>query len=238
MCRNVDARPALGLIQAPTLVLHAQEARFISIEHGRYLAEHIEGARLAELPGASVGIMDPIVSDEVEAFLTGTRPTGNPDRVLTTVLFSDIVGSTDRAAAVGDRRWETILNAHDRAVRDELVRYQGREIKTTGDGFVASFDRPTKAIRCAQAIVDATSALGIGVRTGLHTGECELRGDDIGGLAVHIAARIGALADAGEVIVSSTVKDLVIGSGIEFADRGERDLKGVPGTWKLFAVRG
>jgi len=170
-------------------------------------------------------------------FLTGDRPSFDADRVLTTILFTDIVGSTEQAASLGDRRWRSILAAHDQAVRDQLQRFRGQEVKTTGDGFVASFDGPGRAIRCARAIITATAQLGVELRAGLHTGECEVRSDDLGGLAVHIAARVGAIACGGEVVVSSTVKDLVIGSGIEFDDRGEHDLKGVPGPWKLFAVR-
>jgi class 3 adenylate cyclase len=170
--------------------------------------------------------------------LTGERPVIEIDRVLTTVLFTDIVASTERAASMGDRRWRSLLDAHDQMVRDHLRRFRGKEINTTGDGFVASFDGPARAIRCAEAIVSATKALGIELRTGLHTGECEVRGENLGGLAVHIAARVGAMAGSEEVLVSGTVKDLVVGSGIEFEDRGEHELKGVPGTWKLFAAAG
>jgi class 3 adenylate cyclase len=173
----------------------------------------------------------------VVEFLTGDRPAAETDRVLTTILFTDIVGSTEKAASIGDRRWRSVLAAHDGAVRDQLQRFRGQEVKTTGDGFVASFDGPGRAIRCALAIIDATAQLGVELRTGLHTGECEVRANDLGGLAVHIAARVGAIASAGEVVVSSTVKDLVIGSGIEFEDRGEYDLKGVPGSWQIYAVK-
>jgi class 3 adenylate cyclase len=175
---------------------------------------------------------------DIAEFLTGERPVVEIERVLTTVLFTDIVGSTAQAASLGDQRWRSMLDAHDRTVREQLRRFRGREINTTGDGFVASFDGPARAIRCAQAINEATEKLGVQLRVGLHTGECEVRGDDLGGLAVHIAARVGALAAPGEVLVSGTVKDLVVGSGIEFDDRGEHDLKGVPGSWKLFAVEG
>ena len=160
------------------------------------------------------------------------------DRVLTTLLFTDIVSSTERAAALGDQAWRSVLDAHDRTVRDQLRRFRGKEINTTGDGFLACFDGPARAIRCSQAIAGATTRLGIELRMGLHTGECEVRGDDLGGLAVHIAARVGSLARPGEVLVSSTVKDLVAGSGIEFSDRQEQELKGVPGTWTLFSVNG
>ncbi len=152
------------------------------------------------------------------------------------MLFTDIVGSTAQAASLGDQRWRSLLDAHDKAVREQLRRFRGREINTTGDGFVTSFDGPARAIRCAQAIVEVTGKLGVQVRVGLHTGECEVRGDDLGGLAVHIAARVGALASPGEIVVSGTVKDLVVGSGIEFSDRGEHELKGVPGEWRLFAA--
>jgi class 3 adenylate cyclase len=237
----VDVRHALPLIQAPTLVLHVQESPFVPVDHGIYLAKHIPGASFVELPGGDLG-PNPAVSyqlaDEIAQFLTGVRLDTTFERVLTTVLFSDIVGSTQQAAALGDRRWRSLLDTHDRVVRDEIHRFRGREIKTTGDGFVASFDGPARAIRCAQAMGEATAKLGINLRAGLHTGECEVRGDDLGGLAVHISARVAALADAGEVLVSGTVKDLVVGSGIEFADQGERDLKGVPGLWRLFAVAG
>jgi len=235
--RSLDVRQVLPLVQAPTLVLHVRESPFLPLAHGRYLAEHIKGATLVELPGGDIGY-GPETAIEVEEFLTGQRPRIEVDRILTTVLFTDIVGSTARAASLGDRRWRSLLDAHDKAVRDELRRFRGREINTTGDGFVASFDGPARAIRCAQAIAEATGKLGIEIRTGLHTGECEVRGEDLGGLAVHIAARVGAAASPGRVFVSGTVKDLVVGSGIDFADRGVHDLKGVPGTWKLFSVTG
>ena len=179
-----------------------------------------------------------VVADEVAEFLTGERPVVEIERILTTVLFTDIIGSTGRAASLGDEKWRALLDAHDRAVREQLRRFRGREINTPGDGFVASFDGPARAIRCAQAIVDATGKLGVQLRVGLHTGECEVRGDDLGGLAVHIAARVGALASPSEILVSGMVKDLVAGSGIEFDDFGEHELKGVPGTWRLFAVVG
>jgi len=235
MLRSFDVRHALPLIQAPTLVLHARENSFVPIAHGRYLADHIDGATLIELPGGDIGT-NPAVAVEVAEFLTGDRPVVEVERILTTVLFTDIVGSTALAASVGDQRWHSMLDAHDERVRELLRRFRGKEINTTGDGFVASFDGPARAIRCAQAIVEGTGRLGITLRVAMHTGECEVRGDDLGGLAVHIAARVGALAAPGEVLVSGTVKDLVVGSGIEFGDRGEHELKGVPGTWKLFAV--
>jgi class 3 adenylate cyclase len=236
--RHIDAREALPLIHVPTLVLHTRENNFIPTAQGRYLTEHIDGARFVELPGSDLapfGENGPRIADEVAEFLTGERPV-EIERLLTTVLFTDIVDSTGRTASLGDRRWRALLDAHDRAVRDQLRLSRGKEINTTGDGFVASFDGPARAIRCAQDIVAATRLLGIELRVGLHTGECEVRGEDLGGLAVHIAARVGALACPGEVLVSSTVKDLVVGSGIEFEDRREHDLKGVPGTWRLYAA--
>jgi class 3 adenylate cyclase len=238
LLRSLDVRPVLPLVQAPTLVLHAKDNFFIPVEMGRFLAENIENATFVELPGGDISVIGDsaiTIPDEVAEFLTGRRPV-EIDRVLTTVLFTDIVGSTGRAASLGDRRWGSVLNSHDQAVREQLRRFRGREINTTGDGFVASFDGPARAIRCARAIGEATESLGVKVRSGLHTGECEVRGDDLGGLAVHIAARIGSLAGAQEVLVSATVKDLVMGSGIEFEDRGEHELKGVPGSWRLHAV--
>ena len=238
---SLDVRAALPLVQAPTLVLQYQDGLLATLEHGRYLSEHIPNARLVELPGTVTAGLDPTRSDlwidEVLEFVTGERPPVDVERVLTTILFTDIVGSTEHAAAVGDRQWRSLLDEHDRATRAELQHFRGREINTTGDGFVASFDGPARAIRCAQAIAEATGAVGITVRTGLHTGECEVRGDDLGGLAVHIAARVAALAIPGEVLVSRTMVDLVSGSGIEFTERGEHELKGVPGFWKLFAVK-
>jgi class 3 adenylate cyclase/pimeloyl-ACP methyl ester carboxylesterase len=234
---SMDVRLFLPLVHAPTLVLQARDSPFTLLTHGRYLAEHIGGATFVEMPGADM--MPPFgpeaVSDIAE-FLTGERPSKEIDRVLTTILFTDIVGSTERAATLGDKRWRSLLDAHDRATRTQLPRFGGREIKNMGDGFLISFDGPARAIRCAQAISEAANALGIDIRAGLHTGECERRGDDLGGLAVHIAARINALAGPGEVLVSSTVKDLVIGSGIEFAEYGEHALRGVPGTWTLHAI--
>ena len=208
--------------------------------HSRYLAETIPNARLVELPGIDhvtfVGDSDALV-DEIEEFLTGARSAPDTDRVLATVLFTDIVGSTERAAAIGDRRWREMLETHHRTVRRELERFRGNEIDTAGDGFMASFDGPARAIRCARAIENATKAVGLDVRAGVHTGECERLGDKLSGIAVHIAARVAASARAGEVVVSQTVKDLVAGSGIEFDDRGVHELKGVPDAWRLFAVR-
>jgi len=237
---NVDVRPVLHLIQAPTLVLHATDNAFIRIDHGRYLADHIPDARFVEVPygrSARSDAFRALALEEVTEFLTGERPVVvDVDRVLTTVLFTDIVASTEQLASVGDRRWRAMLDAHDRAVREQLHRFRGREIKTTGDGFHACFDGPGRAIGCARSITQAAQELGIEVRAGLHTGECEVRGDDLAGLAVHLAARIGSLARPGEVLVSTTVKDLVAGSGIEFVDRGDHALKGIPATWRLYAV--
>jgi class 3 adenylate cyclase len=235
---SLDVRDALPLIRTPTLVLHSKDNYLIPIAMGRYLADHIEGAKFVELPGADFGLVGDSgapVPDEVAEFLTGQRPV-DIERILATVFFTDIVGSTAHAASQGDQRWRALLDTHDQKVREQLRRFRGREINTTGDGFVASFDGPVRAIRCAQAIAEATGKLGVQLRVGLHTGECEVRGDDLGGLAVHIAARVGALANPGEVLVSGTVKDLVLGSGIEFDDRGDHELKGVPGTWRLYAV--
>jgi class 3 adenylate cyclase/pimeloyl-ACP methyl ester carboxylesterase len=237
--RSIDVRDALPLIQAPTLVLHARDSSLVPIEHGRFLAEHIPGSKFVSLSSSVTGISpdDFRIPDEIAEFLTGERPQSDIDRVLTTVLFTDIVGSTERAASLGDRQWLSFLEVHNRAVRDQLHRHRGREVKTTGDGFVAAFDGPARAIRCGQSLVASTRELGIEVRIGLHTGECDVRGDDLGGLAVHIAARVAALAGPGQVVVSGTVKDLVAGSELEFADLGDQQLKGVPGTWRLFSAK-
>jgi class 3 adenylate cyclase/pimeloyl-ACP methyl ester carboxylesterase len=234
--RDLDVRSALPLIDAPTLVLHSRDNPFVPVALGRYLADHIKGAAFIELPTASIAGLD--LSAELSEFLTGKVLEVEIDRVLTTVLFTDIVASTERAAELGDDRWRSVLDAHDRAARRELQRFGGREINTTGDGFVANFDGPARAIRCAKAIREEVEGLGLDLRLGIHTGECEVRGDDLAGLAVHIAARVAAIAEPGEIFVSGTVRDLVVGSGIEFDDRGEQELKGVPGSWKLFAVKG
>jgi class 3 adenylate cyclase/alpha-beta hydrolase superfamily lysophospholipase len=232
---SLDAREALPLIRVPTLVLHAQDNLVYSMEEVRYLADHIDGAKFMEVPGGDlfVAFLPPAMEEIVE-FLTGERPPVEVDRILTTLLFTDIVSSTERAASLGDQAWRSLLDAHDRTVRDRLRRFRGKEINTTGDGFLASFDGPARAIRCALAISESTKQLGIDLHLGLHTGECEVRGDDLGGLTVHIAARIGALAEPGEVLVSGTVKDLVAGSRIDFVDRGRHQLKGVPGSWRLY----
>jgi class 3 adenylate cyclase len=237
---QVDVRDILGSVRVPTLVLHRKDDP-IPVEFGRELAANIPAARLVELDGVdhypAVGDIESITG-EVEQFLTGQRHEHPRDRVLATVLFTDIVDSTRRAAALGDRGWRELLERHDEITRAEITRYQGRVVKQTGDGFLATFDGPTRAVRCATTLGERMPELGIDVRSGLHTGECELRGEDIGGIAVHIGARIAALAQAGEVLVSSTVKDLVNGSGIAFQDRGTHALKGVPGEWKLYAPAG
>jgi class 3 adenylate cyclase/pimeloyl-ACP methyl ester carboxylesterase len=234
---ETDCRAILPAIQTPTLILKPSQT-FLPSEVIEDLAARIPHARLVEVPGDQLPFFAGAdgVAAEVQEFLTGERDEGEPDRVLATVMFTDIVGSTERAAEVGDRRWHDLLDAHDAAVRRELSRFRGREINTTGDGFIASFDGPARAIRCAAAITRAVRDVGVDVRAGLHTGECEVRGDDLGGLAVHIAARVATLAAPGEVLVSGTVKDLVAGSGVEFEERGEHELKGVPGTWRLFSV--
>jgi class 3 adenylate cyclase len=234
----MDARAALPRISAPTLVLHREES-FVRIELGRYLAQEIEGAKLAVFPGRDhfiwLGAWEPIV-DEIEEFLTGSRHSVEPDRALATILFTDIVSSTERAATLGDARWRALLERHDHITRGQFDRYGGRVIKGLGDGFLAAFEGPAKAIRCARAICDEVRPLGIEIRAGVHTGECELLGDDLAGLAVHVGARVGALARPSEVLVSSTVRELVLGSGFEFVERGTHALKGVPGEWRLYAV--
>ena len=237
---DLDIRSVLPSIRVPTLVLQRAHDPFLDRRHSEYLAEHIPGARLVELPGHDnlivSGDTDSLL-DEIEEFITGERPSSRePDRALATVMFTDIVGGTERAAEIGDRRWRDLLETHYAVIRNQIDRFRGREVKTMGDGFLATFDGPARAIRCATASTDAIRALGLDIRAGLHTGEVEVMGDDVGGMAVHIGARVGAKADPGEVLVSSTVKDLVVGSGFEFADRGAHELKGVPGEWRLFAV--
>ncbi|HLM26945.1 MAG TPA: adenylate/guanylate cyclase domain-containing protein [Thermoleophilaceae bacterium] len=237
--RQVDVREALPLIDRPTLVLHRSRDFALPVRVSRYLAEHIPRARLVELPGVDhvlmAGEVDELV-DEIEEFVTGTRSERRPERVLSTVLFTDIVGSTERAAELGDRRWRELLDRHDAITRAEVRTHRGRAVKSTGDGFLATFDGPARAIDCARAVAAGVGDLGVEVRAGVHTGECELRGDDIGGMAVHIGARVAAKAEGGEVLVSGTVKDLVVGSGLEFAERGMAALKGVPGEWRLYSV--
>jgi class 3 adenylate cyclase len=234
---SLDAREALSLIQAPTLVLHARDNLVVPFAEGRYIADHVGGARFVELPGADIyAATSRIAMEEIAEFLTGERPAVEVDRILTTVLFTDIVGSTQRAAAEGDHRWTELLSAHNRVVRAELHRFRGQEIDTAGDGFLATFDGPARAIRCACAIRDRVHDLGLQIRAGLHTGEVEVSEGGLRGLAVHIGARVGAAAGPDDVLVSRTVADLVVGSGIKLVDRGEHELKGVPGAWRLFAV--
>jgi pimeloyl-ACP methyl ester carboxylesterase len=236
---EIDVRDVVPTVQVPTLVVHRRYDRLVNVRHGRWLAEHLPNAKLVELPGGDHlpwGEGAEELIDEVQAFLTGTHYAPEPDRILATVLFTDIVDSTGSAARLGDQRWREVLEGHRKGVRDALARHGGREVKTLGDGFLVSFDGPARGIRCAREIVDGSGELGIQVRAGLHTGECEVMGDDLGGIAVHIAARVSALAEPSEVLVSRTVKDLVAGSGIEFSDRGVHELKGVPDTWNLHAV--
>ena len=238
MVRDTDVRATLPAIGVPTLVLHRVDDRIVPVQHARYLAENIAGARYVELPGCDHlwWVEGDDILDEVESFLTGSTTAFEPDRVLATVMFTDIVDSTTQAAALGDRRWRELVESHDRMVRSLLQRYRGREVKTLGDGFLATFDGPGRAIRCATELCNEVRSVGLQVRTGLHTGEVELTGDDITGIAVNIGARVGANAEPGEVLVSQTVKDLVAGSGVHFEDRGQHDLKGVPGPWRLWSV--
>jgi class 3 adenylate cyclase len=236
---QIDVRHVLDQVQAPTLVLH-REGDSIDVANGRYIAEHIPDARFKLLPGEahlpSVGEAE-LLLDEVEDFLTGKREAPRDvDRVLATVLFTDIVRSTERAAALGDRDWRDLLAEHDRLVRAQIERHRGREVKSLGDGFLATFDGPGRGIRCAREAVRGARELGLELRAGLHTGECELTEGDVAGIAVHIGARVGASAGPGEVLVSSTVKDLVVGADFDFDDRGTHTLKGVPGEWRLYAV--
>jgi class 3 adenylate cyclase len=240
LATELDVWAVLPTIRVPTLVLqHADDVSFLPA-WGKDIADHIPGAKYVELPGRNaVHFVEPdwrSSFQEIAEFLTGQQADVADDRVLATVLFTDIVDSTRRAAEIGDRDWHALLDAHDAVVRVQLNRFRGREVNTSGDGFLAMFDGPQRAIRCAMAIRDAVQALGIEVRAGLHTGECEVRGDDIGGIGVHIGARVSALAGANDVLVSSTLRDLVIGSGLEFEERGTHKLKGVPGEWHLFAV--
>jgi len=239
LASEIDIREVLPAISAPTLVLHRAGDLLWPVEGARYVAEHIENAELVVLEGVDhfpfVGAVEPLLS-EIEGFLTGARHEPEPERRLLTVLFTDIVDSTARGAEIGDSRWRELLEAHDEAVRTRLERFRGIEVKNTGDGFLATFDGPARGIECARDITAAMQPLGIEVRAGLHTGECEVRGSDIGGMTVNIGARISALAGPGEVLVSSTVRDLVVGSELGFDDRGSHTLKGVPGAWQLLAV--
>jgi class 3 adenylate cyclase len=239
MLVGLDVRPVLPSVQVPTLVLHRAGNAVFPAAHGRHLAEHIPGARYVELPGPDqlywAGDTDAVV-DEIEEFLTGVRSGPPPERILTTILFTDLVDSTARAAELGDREWRALLDRHDAVVGRELERFRGRAVKSTGDGVLASFDGPARAIRCACAIRAGLEPFDLRVRAGVHTGEVEVRGDDLGGIAVHLGARIAALAEPGRVYASRTVVDLVVGSGVEFAPRGTHALKGVPGQWEIFEV--
>jgi class 3 adenylate cyclase len=236
---DIDARHVLAAIAVPTLILHRTGDRPIPVEHGRYLAEHITSAKYVELPGDDhapwAGATDVLV-DEIEEFLTGMRRGPESDRVLTTVLFTDIVDATRKAVELGDHQWRALLEQHHAVVREHLRRFRGREIDTAGDGFLAAFDGPARAVQAAQAISDKVRLMGLDIRAGLHTGECEIAGSKLAGIAIHIGARVAALAGAGEVLVSNTVKDLVAGSGVMFEDRGTHILKGVPGEWRLYAA--
>jgi len=232
-----DVRSAAPMISAPTLVVHCRDDKVIPLEASQWLVDHIEGAQYVEIDGEHVVYDTGRFVEEVEAFLTGDRPAAPVERVLSTVMFSDIVGSTEKAAAMGDRQWRELLDQHDRLVEREVAQAGGRLIKSTGDGVLATFDGPARGVTCGRRLHQAMATIGIDLRVGLHTGEIELRGDDIGGIGVHIGARVSGLADTGEVLVSRTITDLVAGSGLEFEDRGEHDLKGVPGSWQLYALR-
>ena len=239
MNAQIDVRPVLPSIRVPTLVLHAAGDQVIRVENGRYLAGTIPNAKLVELPGDDhlPYLADAqAILDEIEEFLTGVRHHVETERVLATVLFTDIVDATEKAGALGDRRWRQLLESHHQVVRRELARFRGREIDTAGDGFFAAFDGPARAVRCACAVSSSVKSLGIEVRAGAHTGECEVMGDKFSGIAVHIGARVAARAGPGEVWVSGTVKDLVAGSGLSFEDRGRQQLKGLPGDWQLYSV--
>jgi class 3 adenylate cyclase len=236
---EVDVRTVLPLIQVPTLVLHRREVQLLPIEHGRYLAEHIPDAKLVELPGADLPLVweEPqLALDLIEEFLVGVRRAVEPTRVLATVLFTDIVDSTKLASRLGDRRWRELLNTHDEVARQLVEEFNGRIVHTTGDGILATFDGPGRGIGCAAGLRDQLAGIGLHIRSGLHTGEVELRGDDVGGIAVHIAARVMATAGSGETLTSRTVRDLVVGSDLTLEDRGGHPLKGVEGTWELYAV--
>jgi class 3 adenylate cyclase/pimeloyl-ACP methyl ester carboxylesterase len=236
---ELDVRAILPTIRVPTLVVHHTNDTMVLPEYGKDVADNVPDAKYVELPGRNTyHFVEPWRESfqTIHQFVTGQQAEVADDRVLATVLFTDIVDSTRRAAEMGDRDWHALLDAHDAVVRSQLARFRGREVNTSGDGFLAMFDGPQRAIRCAMAIRDAVRSLGIQVRAGLHTGECEIRGGDIGGIAVHIGARVSALAGPNDVLVSSTLRDLVIGSGLEFEDRGAHELKGVPGEWQIFAV--
>jgi pimeloyl-ACP methyl ester carboxylesterase/class 3 adenylate cyclase len=238
MMIQMDVRDVLPTIRVPTLVLHKRDDQVVPLEEGKYIADHIPGAKFVELPGADhwpwIGHDEAV--DEIQEFLTGMRDNPEPDRAVVTVMFVDIVDSTKRAAELGDRRWADLLESFYAVVRRELDRHRGREIDTTGDGFFVTFDGPARAIRCATALTEAVGRLGLRIRTGIHTGECERMADNVGGLGVVIGARVGALAGPGEILVSRTVQDLVVGSGLTFEDAGEHELKGVPDRWHLYRV--
>jgi class 3 adenylate cyclase len=239
----LDVRPVLPAISAPTLVLHTIENRWVPIEHGRYLARHIPNARFVELPGADVVVTTdseaaPLAIEEIEEFVTGARAAPEQNRMLTTMLFSDVVGSTDRVAAIGDRAWRSVLDRHDDAIKRQIDRFSGVKSHHTGDGVLATFDGPERAIRSGSAIRDAARQIGLDVRVGIHTGEVERRGNELAGIAVHLAYRVCQAAQPAEVLVTRTVVDLVAGSSIRFDDRGDHNLKGIPTTWRLFAVTG
>jgi class 3 adenylate cyclase len=238
---EIDVRGILPAVRCPTLIMHRRDNRIVEVGNGRYLADHIPDSKYIELPGADHYPWHDdadTVLDNVHEFITGHQPAPELDRVLATILFTDIVGSTARAASMGDHAWKDLLNQHHTIVRRELARFRGREIDTAGDGFFATFDGPARAVKCALSIRDAVRTIGLEIRAGLHTGECEIMGSNIGGLAVHIGARVASRAEPSEVLVSSTVRDLVAGSGITFADRGVHELKGVPEEWHIFAVTG
>jgi class 3 adenylate cyclase len=239
MTQNVDVRPLLSRVAVPTLVMHRVGDDVNPAEMGRYIAERIPGARWVELPGENfvlwAGDIDTI-ADEIEEFLTGHRGGAEPTRIVATIMFTDVVRSTERAGAMGDRAWADLLESHHARVRAELRRFSGREIDTAGDGFLAAFDSPTTALRCARAVLGSVGEIGVDLRIGLHTGECEVVGDRLRGIAVHIGARVAAKAGPGEILVSQTVKDLLAGSAIEFEDRGKHGLKGVSGEWRLYSV--
>jgi class 3 adenylate cyclase len=236
---QMDVRPVLETIRVPTLILHRAENKYVRVGNGRYLAKHIDGAKFVELPGGDhffhAGNIDAFL-DPVQEFLTGTSENPDDDRVLATVMFTDIVGATEFVERAGDRAWRELLEKHHSLIRKELTRFRGREIDTAGDGFFATFDGPARGVRCALAIRDEVKELGVEIRAGVHTGECEVMADKVGGIAVHIGARVMARARPSEVLVSRTVKDLVAGSGLELADSGLHTLKGVAGEWRLFSA--
>ena len=238
MAFEIDVRDVVPSVNTPTLIVHRTDDKVCHVENARWLARNVEGSRYVELAGADhlPWIDGDDILDEIQEFMTGVREPAEPDRMLATVLFTDIVGSTDRARELGDRRWRDLLERHNEVVRRDLERFRGVEIDTAGDGFFATFDGPARAIRCARSIVEHVRGVGLDVRSGLHTGECELSAGSVRGIAVHTGARVASLASPGEVLVSSTVKDLVAGSGIEFTDRGMHELKGIPGEWRLYAA--